>query len=1269
MVSFGASWWSEYEDTINQQGNTHILYREGGHRYQFFGSTSVNYTAKMPDHPYRMVRDASTTLAHSILMVDDGRGVTEKYTEIENYSGPYTTDRRLRVVERRWADGYVISIIRDAQNHITSISDNRGQRAEFTWMTQAGSSPQVDVVSSIRIDTNYNGTTLQPDLQIDYAYDFKSAFAYVVFLKSATTTDIATSQVLRKFEYTYNSDIGLPAQLTSIRDGRLNASGAFDYATFSYGTQTTSTGTGKPIATSTEHAGGVDKFTASMDASGNVTVFNPLGRQTTFGITRLNGRLQITGAQGAAGTDVAATSAAASYTPPAGSPVGYVYSRTERNGSVTNYTRDARGLALTVTENATGTSPRTTTYTWHSTLRLPLTKVTEGLKEEYAYTTDGLRTSYSQTDQKVGSPTYNQKRTWTYGYTTLASGLKVLTSVDGPGLVANGITDLTSFTYTASGELATATDPNGLVTTVLARNDQGQPTQIQQADKYVWTFTYDRMGRVLTSAFTPPGQTPAPATFSYDIVGQLTSYTDSLGQVWTFTYSDARRLLKTVSPSGDTATFTYDAAGNVTKTEYSNGAGPVKFWEQTQFDALSRLLKTIGAQGQQWSYAHDVDDNLTGETDPQSFTTGYGFDALDRVTSVVDRESYSTVLGYDAHDRQISFTDPRSIATTFNYNGFGEVLSETSADRGTISYGYDQRGLVTSRTDGRGVTVNYAYDNGGRLTLIDYPAGGIPDQVLTYDLSYGSTPADAQKGKVARISDGVIQTTFGTEPAAPSGIRTTYTAIYPSGRSYAMSDDTNLAGQQVRTIYPSGREVLYQYDLDGRVSRVQLKDGSTTTTLVDQLTYAPNGPLTGMIFGDGSSETRSYDTSYRLTGITDTLGATTLRQVSYGYDARDDLTALTDALTPANSETFGYTPRQSLTSASGPYGSLGFTYDGVGNRLTASTNTGSGTLVDSYSYPATSNRLSGITLGAGGARGYSYDASGNVTAETRPGATYGYTYDSAGRMASFSLGGVTQATYKYDFAGRQAIRTLVTTGQTIHSVFDAQDRRVAEYDEATGALIREYVWLGWEPLAVIEAGQVYFVRADHIGRPVFATNASGTTVWTAAYSPFGGMTASTGLPMAARFPGQWYQAETGLYQNWMRDYDPTTGRYIEADPLGLVDGASVYGYVKQNPGRYTDPRGQAGLQKYGSPHSKFDENEALEFPEWAFLEPSFCERLEWAIEVLSDNTKWRMGDLNPAEKGTQNYKNHVERIKRMVDKLERLLELQRIYCPLQCKPE
>jgi RHS repeat-associated protein len=73
--------------------------------------------------------------------------------------------------------------------------------------------------------------------------------------------------------------------------------------------------------------------------------------------------------------------------------------------------------------------------------------------------------------------------------------------------------------------------------------------------------------------------------------------------------------------------------------------------------------------------------------------------------------------------------------------------------------------------------------------------------------------------------------------------------------------------------------------------------------------------------------------------------------------------------------------------------------------------------------------------------------------------------------------------------------------------------------------------------------------------------------------PFGGVHVATG-GIDLRFPGQWFQAESGLHQNWMRDYDPTTGRYLEADPLGLVDGASVYGYARQNPGRWVDPRGE-----------------------------------------------------------------------------------------------
>lgn len=103
------------------------------------------------------------------------------------------------------------------------------------------------------------------------------------------------------------------------------------------------------------------------------------------------------------------------------------------------------------------------------------------------------------------------------------------------------------------------------------------------------------------------------------------------------------------------------------------------------------------------------------------------------------------------------------------------------------------------------------------------------------------------------------------------------------------------------------------------------------------------------------------------------------------------------------------------------------------------------------------------------------------------------------------------------------------------------------------------------------------MRSDHIGKPVFATDATGAKVWEATYLPFGGVHTSSGANITLRFPGQWFQSESGLHQNWMRDYDPTTGRYIQADPLGLVDGASVYGYVGQNPSRYIDPRGELGI--------------------------------------------------------------------------------------------
>jgi RHS repeat-associated protein len=89
------------------------------------------------------------------------------------------------------------------------------------------------------------------------------------------------------------------------------------------------------------------------------------------------------------------------------------------------------------------------------------------------------------------------------------------------------------------------------------------------------------------------------------------------------------------------------------------------------------------------------------------------------------------------------------------------------------------------------------------------------------------------------------------------------------------------------------------------------------------------------------------------------------------------------------------------------------------------------------------------------------------------------------------------------------------------------------------------------------------------------TDAYGTVVWAADYKPFGEATiTASAITNNLRFPGQYFDAETGLHYNYMRDYDPAIGNYIEADPIGNEDGMNhLYVYVTSNPLRAIDPEG------------------------------------------------------------------------------------------------
>jgi RHS repeat-associated protein len=72
-------------------------------------------------------------------------------------------------------------------------------------------------------------------------------------------------------------------------------------------------------------------------------------------------------------------------------------------------------------------------------------------------------------------------------------------------------------------------------------------------------------------------------------------------------------------------------------------------------------------------------------------------------------------------------------------------------------------------------------------------------------------------------------------------------------------------------------------------------------------------------------------------------------------------------------------------------------------------------------------------------------------------------------------------------------------------------------------------------------------------------------------------TTSRSVPL--RLPGQYFDQETGLHQNYFRDYDPKMGRYIEPDPIGVLlkDVNSrmtalnhLYAYAGNNPLRFSD---------------------------------------------------------------------------------------------------
>ena len=241
-----------------------------------------------------------------------------------------------------------------------------------------------------------------------------------------------------------------------------------------------------------------------------------------------------------------------------------------------------------------------------------------------------------------------------------------------------------------------------------------------------------------------------------------------------------------------------------------------------------------------------------------------------------------------------------------------------------------------------------------------------------------------------------------------------------------------------------------------------------------------------------------------------------------------------------------------------------FTYDANGNRTSITEN---GTPF-AYTNASASNRL--LSTAGPVARSYVYDLAGNIISD----GIHTYGYDDRGRLVNVDAGA---ATYGHNALGQRVSKTVGS--ESTFFAYDEYGNLIGEYGIA-GAPRQEHVWFDGAPVAVIDGADLLYVHTDHLGSPRAITD-FGTTVWTWDSDPFGSTQAqddpdgdSTSIVYRLRFPGQYWDAETDMHYNYFRTYDPSTGRYLESDPIGLAGGPNTYGYVLQNPLSNIDPDGR-----------------------------------------------------------------------------------------------
>lgn len=1073
----------------------------------------------------------------------------------------YTFDDEGRLIRKDFP-GNVSHILEYDGIDLTRISHTDGTVVNLEYTDKHQISRVTSGQKSVEIDWSYLklGSVLKPhESEFGIAPRSSSEMPVISELRYYNGEDELIKT--RRFEY---NDPDWAASITHIYDtDHLSNEIEKQYAEFRYNEA------GQAIYSSLE--GGIDAVSVDYLSSDKRVVINSLGRETTYEFASIHGVRRLKSITGAPSPNCQLQNTTFSYY-----ESGHK-KEVNRDGIVTKYPDGNSGTII----QAVGTDAETRVDETYNYLNQITSRKHKNFTENFTYRNEKIWRYYLTApgwDTASGFDGNNtQIRNWTYSYNSIGK----VSSVNGPRSTAN---DQTKYEYTENGHLARQIFANGHAIQYQNHDVNGNPRRVIDVNGHQWDLSFNHNQQLTQRSLVQNGLAVTTYRYEYDADGNLIKVQLPKGEVLTMSYDVAGRLIGMQNRTGDSVTYERDQMGNIVNMKVESSEGLIQQQLTQAFDEAGRRYSKTTGEGHSYQFHNNVHNQVASIEDPLLQIDQHSFDALDRLIEHRDALDGVTKYEYDAAGNLTSVTDPENKVTRYEHNAFGEVTRRISPDTGITQYEYDRAGNRTKTINDLGEETSYQYDALNRLVKVSYHDATSTEN--RYDL-----PSHRNSiGRLSQVVDRNGNTTLYHYDALGNVTEKQYSLDDTSVETkstvqWQYDPSTN----QLQTLtYPDGSQLHYEYDQTGQLVALDWQAvNDSRTNIINDIEYqAFAGAIDKLTFGNGLTLTREFNLNGQMTGY-DLKQNTTL--------TRDALNRIT-AIEKATPQWFEYDALDRLVFADQYNLNQSFGYDKIGNRLSLVTegNTGMSKVDMQYNYDEASHHLDSVTNLEGSAPTKTFNINSlGQTIEYRDGdVTYTLIYDPTGHIKEIKNteeANSVVATYQYD-ANQLRIKKQVGNETTYYD-YDLDGKLLSERNQ-DNQVIRHYIWLHNELVAYVDGGQLYYVHNDHLQTPIALINQDQETVWTIQHRAFGegavnedpdrdGQTITFNL----RFPGQYYDAESGLHYNWHRYYDPSLGRYLQSDPIGLRGGLNTFGYVGANPVINVDPHGLVSLTVGGSMNS------------------------------------------------------------------------------------